>query len=436
MTVEAVQIDPLRYLAPLPHAIKEFSGNEREILQSVNRKVGAAQSLDEVVSFLLESTRSICPCDRIALALLEDDGHHLVSRCARALYEPVLLGKGYAEDMANGSLQAVIERGTPRIISDLPEYLREKPNSRSSALLVREGVRSSMTCPLVVDGRNVGLLFRSSRRAHAYGEHQMRLHLAIAQQLSQTVEKAYRIEQLTQAKRDYLEMLGFVSHELRNPIVSLMSNAGLLADGALPPAENARSPVEESTKLGAVERRPQETERLDREPAIEDHPHDVEHTAVDAPTAGQTRPKVLCIDDDPDFSRSISIRLRQYGVDVIRAFSGMQGYWMGLDDRPDVILVDLNMPDAEGNYIFSRFKARPLTEGVPVIVITSNVNPGTKRQMLSIGVDAYITKPLVFDELLRELRSHIDMPQRPTPVNVPVPPYYASSSEFVGAMPA
>ncbi|MBN2473093.1 MAG: response regulator [Pirellulales bacterium] len=131
------------------------------------------------------------------------------------------------------------------------------------------------------------------------------------------------------------------------------------------------------------------------------------------------RPVVLCVDDDPDVSRAIAVRLRQYGVDVVRAFSGTQGFWMGLDYRPDVIIIDLRMPEGEGDYLFGRFQSHALTKDVPVIVLTGVTNPGVKRQMLSLGAAAYLTKPVVFDELLRELRPYIALPQTPAAASPP-----------------
>jgi signal transduction histidine kinase len=92
-------------------------------------------------------------------------------------------------------------------------------------------VRSSMTCPLQVDGRNVAVLFRSCRRPNVYDEHQLKLHLAIAEQLSAAIDKAYRIDQLNAAKHAYLDMLEFVSPELRGPLTGIMLTAELLTKG-------------------------------------------------------------------------------------------------------------------------------------------------------------------------------------------------------------
>ena len=102
---------------------------------------------------------------------------------------------------------------------------------------VREGVHSSLTCPLVVEGRVVGFLFRDARRKGAFDSHHVQLEMAISERLSQAVEKAWRIEQLEVANHAYLEMLAFVSHEIKNPIASLVTDTRLLADGYLGPLE-------------------------------------------------------------------------------------------------------------------------------------------------------------------------------------------------------
>jgi len=220
-------------LATLSGAKPEFDDAERQFLERVNTKVAAGQSLDEVMEFLFEASRSVCPCDRIGLAFVEEDGARVVSRWAKARYEPMLLAQGYAEDLGGSSLNGCCKAGEPRIINDLEAYLAAHPTSRSSRILVKEGVRASMTCPLSVDGRIVGLLFRSSRMAGVYTLRQVAMHLAIAERLSQAVEKAWRIDQLSAANLAYTEMLGFVSHELKSPVASIVTDARLLTEGYL-----------------------------------------------------------------------------------------------------------------------------------------------------------------------------------------------------------
>ena len=98
---------------------------------------------------------------------------------------------------------------------------------------MREGVQSSLTCPLTVNDRKFGVIFLSSREPRAYTPYHVQLWMAIAERLAQAVEKVWRIEQLQAANQAYLEMLAFVSHELKNPIASMMTDARVLADGYL-----------------------------------------------------------------------------------------------------------------------------------------------------------------------------------------------------------
>ena len=231
----------LQYIEPASLPVSgDFSEQEHRILAMVNQKVAGRESLDAVMHFLFEATREVCPCDRIGLAFIEEDGQRAVARWSEATYEPVLLKAGYAEDLSHSSLKTVLDSGRPRIISDLERYLAEHPQSRSSKVLIKEGVRSSMTSPLYVEDRPVALLFRSSRRANVYTEHQLQMHLAVAERLSQAVEKAYRIERLAAANQAYSEMLGFVSHELKNPLASMVMDAKVLTEGYLGTLEPAQ----------------------------------------------------------------------------------------------------------------------------------------------------------------------------------------------------
>ncbi|MBN1510632.1 MAG: GAF domain-containing sensor histidine kinase [Phycisphaerae bacterium] len=223
----------LTFVPATPPGAAAFTDAERQLLDAVNRRVAAQESTEAIVDFLFEQMQGVMPCDRVSIALLEDDGRRLVSRHTRAAYEPLRLGNGYAEDLAGSSLEQVFVRNDLRFIHDLQAYLSAHPNSRSTRALVKEGVRSSLTCALAVEGRRVGVLFRSSRRPRAYDTHQAHLLAAVAERLSQAVEKTWRIEQLAAATAAYTEMLGFVSHELKSPVASMMSTTQTLVDGYL-----------------------------------------------------------------------------------------------------------------------------------------------------------------------------------------------------------
>jgi hypothetical protein len=204
---------------------------ERVILDTVNQKVGAGESLDAVMAFLFERLRLVGPCDRLGLAFLEENGSRVTQRWCRATYAPLALEPGHSDDLSVTSLGGVLASGRPRVIADLPAYLQAHPESRTAALGVQEGIRSSMACPLIVEGRPLGFLFYSSRVPAAFDAHQVDLHLAIAARLGQAVEKVHRIEQLTAAHQAYIEMLGFVAHELRSPLATIVMQVDVMLRG-------------------------------------------------------------------------------------------------------------------------------------------------------------------------------------------------------------
>lgn len=217
----------------LSSGLADLTPREEAVVNEINQQVAARQSLEAVIDFVFEATREISPCDRFGLALLEENGERVIAHYTKAAYEPILLRKGYAEDLTSTTLPEVLRRRAVRVINDLERYSEMRPTSASTRLLLREGVRASMTCPLIVDDRVVGLLFRSARRPQAYEDRHVLLHQIIAERLSQAVEKTLQIERLDGALRDYLGMLAFVTHELRSPVASLMTDASLLKDGYL-----------------------------------------------------------------------------------------------------------------------------------------------------------------------------------------------------------
>lgn len=225
----------VRYVDPFrdPRALLPIGGEERALLRTVNQKIAARPSLRDIVDYLFERTQSLIPCDRIGLAFVDESGERVTSYCNRASYSDLLIDKDYSEALHGSSLEEILRTGLPRIIDDLEVYLQSHPHSRSTRLLLREGVRSSLTCPLSVEGRVVGFVFRSSRQPHTYHTRHIELQMAIAERLSQAVEKVWRIEQLEESNNAYAQMLGFVSHELKSPVASMVTDALLLAQGYL-----------------------------------------------------------------------------------------------------------------------------------------------------------------------------------------------------------
>jgi DNA-binding response OmpR family regulator len=118
-------------------------------------------------------------------------------------------------------------------------------------------------------------------------------------------------------------------------------------------------------------------------------------------------PTVLCIDDDPQVSEVIQDRLEAYDVKLMSACCGMQGFWLAVKYKPDVIITDLRMPMGEGDTIIECLKRNAKTASIPIIVLTAMHNPGLEHQMEMIGADSFLTKPILFNDLLDVLRLYI-----------------------------
>jgi len=208
-----------------------FSEEEISTLYQINLKVAGSKSLDEVLDFIFTEIRKIIPCDRIDVALIEEDNQRMVIQFVKSDYEPVYLKKGFASDIVGGSIQKVFLSGMPSVINDMELHAKSNPMSESARMLMKEGIRSSMVCPMKSEDRYIGMFMCRSREANAYGIHQISLQMAYAHRLGQAVEKAYHIEQLSSAMSSYMEMLSFVSHELKNPLASIIMTAKTLSKG-------------------------------------------------------------------------------------------------------------------------------------------------------------------------------------------------------------
>ncbi len=162
---------------------------EIQKLHSITKEINAGIILDEILNHVFESFRSIIPYNRIGCSLLEENGTIVRARWARSDVPAMEITKGYTAPLHGSSLQHIIETSQPRIINNLVDYLRDHPNSDSTWRIVKEGMRSSLTCPLISLGKPVGFLFFSSMKANTYRKVHTDIFLQIASQLSITVEK-------------------------------------------------------------------------------------------------------------------------------------------------------------------------------------------------------------------------------------------------------
>jgi two-component system cell cycle response regulator DivK len=118
-----------------------------------------------------------------------------------------------------------------------------------------------------------------------------------------------------------------------------------------------------------------------------------------------TKPKVLYIEDN-EFNRVLVKRvLTVEDIMVIEAADGVQGLELALAHLPDLILVDINLPDVDGYELTAQFKRLRELRDIPVVALTANVMKGDKEKTLDAGCDGYIQKPVDVDRLPDQVRS-------------------------------
>ena len=206
---------------------------ELKALLHITEKINAGKVLDEVLDYAYGSLHSVIPYHRIGFSLLEEKNTVLRAYWVRSETSDLRLGKDYSAEMKGSSLEKVLQTGEPRILNDLESYLKAHSRSDSTRRIVAEGMRSSLTCPLVASGKPIGFLFFSSRQAHAYQDAHVELFQEIAGQLALTLEKSRLYEQVVRLNELKNRFLGVAAHDLRSPITLIKGYADLFEDGAL-----------------------------------------------------------------------------------------------------------------------------------------------------------------------------------------------------------
>jgi CheY-like chemotaxis protein len=124
--------------------------------------------------------------------------------------------------------------------------------------------------------------------------------------------------------------------------------------------------------------------------------------ALTGNTSGWT---VLIVDDEPDNLNLIADLLEFSGAKVVRAENGTQALALFERDKPNVVLLDLAMPDLDGWAVHQQLRARPDARGVPIIALTALAMPDDAERVRAAGFDGYITKPFRAKMLLDTLHA-------------------------------
>jgi CheY-like chemotaxis protein len=113
--------------------------------------------------------------------------------------------------------------------------------------------------------------------------------------------------------------------------------------------------------------------------------------------------RILYVEDNDDNVYMLKNRLARAGFTVIIASDGTHGIAMAASERPDLILMDLTLPDMDGEEVTRRIKADPATKGIPIIALTANAMISDRDKALAAGCDDFDTKPVDMPRLLAKI---------------------------------
>jgi two-component system cell cycle response regulator DivK len=116
-------------------------------------------------------------------------------------------------------------------------------------------------------------------------------------------------------------------------------------------------------------------------------------------------PRLLIVDDNEQNRDLLSRRLQRRGFDVLLANDGQAGVEMARAEKPDLILMDMNMPEMDGWEATRMIKATPDAAAVPVIALTAHAMTGDRERALESGCSDYHTKPVEFQKLLAQIET-------------------------------
>ena len=119
--------------------------------------------------------------------------------------------------------------------------------------------------------------------------------------------------------------------------------------------------------------------------------------------------RAAVIDDDRDMVKVIRVMLKVKGIQTVEAFSGLSGYAMVKREQPDIVLLDIMMPDIDGFEVLRKLRLDKETERIPIIFVSARAGREHVERGLSLGAQGYMTKPFKPDDLIAKIVDVLDL---------------------------
>ncbi len=133
------------------------------------------------------------------------------------------------------------------------------------------------------------------------------------------------------------------------------------------------------------------------------------------PPRDRSTARILLVDDEPDQIEMYQYALETAAFDVVTAFDGTSAIARAHDVAPDLIVLDVRLPDISGWDVCSALKTDPETASIPIVILTAAASVTLARDAARSGCTAYLVKPCYPDELTRTIRAVLETSSADTP---------------------
>jgi DNA-binding response OmpR family regulator len=129
--------------------------------------------------------------------------------------------------------------------------------------------------------------------------------------------------------------------------------------------------------------------------------------------------KLLIVDDEPFTVDMLQTFLEINGFQAVGAFNGEDGLVLIKVEEPEIVILDLMLPDIEGYEVCQRIRGYPATAKLPVLILSARADAASKERAMAAGADGYLVKPVKFPELLTELNRLVERIKEAKEIPVP-----------------
>ncbi len=117
--------------------------------------------------------------------------------------------------------------------------------------------------------------------------------------------------------------------------------------------------------------------------------------------------RILVVEDNEDNMGLVRFILEQHGLEVIEARDGAEGIALAVKEKPDLVIMDIQLPDMDGLEVTKRIRASEADSEIPIVALTSYAMPGDREKALAAGCNGYITKPIDVETFMVSIEKYL-----------------------------